>query len=135
MIQKICDGTIVGFKGWQWYYCCTWYYVLNIFASIHYDDLSRSEPKHAGSLSMLVVSVTVVGVVYAVYTVFGICENAWLDRREPPNQDAAGHHPRPQKTLMQHITARNAHLKRDFLQIHPTNTVELFWTKACIDIQ
>lgn len=105
------------------------YYAVNIFISIHHGDLSRSEPNRAGALSVLVVTVTVLGVADATYAVFGVFRTAWLARRVDVYTDH-GH-----RTALQHVTSKNMQLKRDFLPLHPTTTTELVRTQACIDIQ
>lgn len=112
------------------------YFAAHVWSSIHFGYYqSRSDPNRAGVLSVLVVLVTAFGVADAIYAVFGVWRNSWLDRREKQEYSQVEVDARRQRTLVEWVATKHIHLKHDFLQLHPANTVELVWTQVCIDIQ
>jgi len=103
------------------------YFALHVLISMHGFDLSRSDPYRAGVLTALVVTVTLVGMLDAVYAVVGVCMNAWhytAQNRAHPETTQAGPPQKPRTST-----------PPKFLPLHPTSTVELVRTRVCIDIQ
>jgi hypothetical protein len=120
------------------------YYAVNVIFSFHWHtNLSRSDPHRAGVLTALVITVTVVGMIDAVYAAFGVWRNRWLERKNAvySQVDTQSHiHNHAHKSMKDRASLLrqgklDPHLKRDFLPLQPHDTVSLVWTQVCIDVQ